>query len=102
MIPGLQGWVGNSMAVGSTGIQPGPYRVPQGQLPLAHAAEAGGEDVPVRQENGSHGPRSFVGLLLLLEQRSRSGLAGNRNPLGSGGSSMQEEIQGATSNSPSL
>lgn len=57
------------------GCSLGPYRVPQGQLPLAHAAEAGGEDVPVCQENGSHGPRSLVGFLFLLEERSRAGLA---------------------------
>lgn len=42
------------------------YRVPECELPLAHAAEAGGEDVPIRQEDGSHGPRALVGLILLL------------------------------------
>ena len=45
------------------------YRVPQGQLSLAHTAEAGGEDVPVRQEDGPHWPGTFMGLLLLLSGR---------------------------------
>lgn len=70
MAPWLQGWLGKPM-----GAVLGSYRVPQGQLPLAHAAEAGGEDVPVCQENGAHGPGSLVGFLFLLEERSRAGLA---------------------------
>ena len=47
------------------------YRVPQGQLSLAHSAETRCEDIPVRQENGSHWPSPFMGLLLLLPGSGR-------------------------------
>lgn len=48
------------------------HRVPQRQLPLAHAAEAGGQQVAVGQEDDSGGPRALVGLLLLLHSASHN------------------------------
>lgn len=44
-----------------------PHRVPQCQLPLAHAAEPRGEHFAVGQEDGTHGPGALVSLLQLLE-----------------------------------
>lgn len=43
------------------------YRIPQGQLPLTHAAEARGEDLPVGEEQSSHGPGPLVNFLLHLK-----------------------------------
>lgn len=42
------------------------HRVPQCQLPLAHAAEARGEHFAICQEDGPHGTGPFMGLLPLL------------------------------------
>lgn len=45
---------------------PRTYRVPQRQLPLAHATEACGQDLPIREEQSSHRPGSFVDFLFHL------------------------------------
>lgn len=42
------------------------YYVPESQLSFTHAAEARGEDVTIREENGPHGSSALVCLLLLL------------------------------------
>lgn len=42
---------------------PRTYRVPQRQLPLAHATEACGQDLPIGEEQSSHRPGSFVDFL---------------------------------------
>lgn len=42
------------------------HRVPQRQLPFAHAAEASGEDLAVGQEDGTHGTGPLMRPLLLL------------------------------------
>lgn len=47
------------------------HRVPEGELSLTHAAEASGEHFAIRQENGSHGSRSLMGLVLLLSERHK-------------------------------
>lgn len=49
----------------------GAYRVPEGQLPLAHAAETSGKDVAVSQKDGPHGSGSFMCFLLLLGERAK-------------------------------
>lgn len=45
------------------------YRIPEGELSLAHAAKTSGEHFAVRQENSSHGPGALMGLVLLLSAR---------------------------------
>lgn len=42
------------------------HRVPQRHLSLAHATEAGGEDLPIGHEDGPDGSGALVRLLLLL------------------------------------
>lgn len=50
----------------------GTYWIPKSKLPFAHAAEASCEDVSISEENGSHGPGSFMGFLFLLKEIYRS------------------------------
>lgn len=57
----MKGWQGRD----------GTYRVPESQLPLAHATEASGEDIAVGQEDGSHGSGSFMCFLLLLGEKAK-------------------------------
>lgn len=45
------------------------HRIPQRHLPLAHATEAGAQDLPVGHEHGPDGPGALVRFLLLLRQR---------------------------------
>lgn len=45
------------------------YRIPEGELSLAHAAKTSGEHFAIRQENSSHGPGALMGLVLLLSAR---------------------------------
>lgn len=47
------------------------HRVPQGQLPLTHSAEACGQDLPVGEEHSSHGSGALVNLLSDLEEEDR-------------------------------
>lgn len=42
------------------------YRIPEGELSLAHAAKTSGEHFAVRQENSSNGPGTLMSLVLLL------------------------------------
>lgn len=42
------------------------YHIPEGQLSLTKATETCCEDIPIRQENGSHGSRTIVCPLPLL------------------------------------
>ena len=46
---------------------PGTHRVPQRHLPLTHAAEACGQDLPIRYKHGAHRPGPLMGTVLLLE-----------------------------------
>lgn len=45
------------------------YRIPEGELSLAHAAKTSGEHFAIRQENSSYGPGTLMGLVLLLSAR---------------------------------
>ncbi len=45
------------------------YRIPEGELSLAHAAKTSGEHFAVRQENSSNGPGTLMSLVLLLSAK---------------------------------